>query len=76
LTSRAEQRSAKPSAAGTAFGQAQRCWNSVRPSPALLGPTGAGLDDLVYSENIGAYSNASSTWFNGFPPATVVHVNQ
>jgi ornithine decarboxylase len=34
------------------------------------------IDDLVYSENIGAYSNASSTWFNGFPPAQVVHVNQ
>ena len=34
------------------------------------------LDDLVYSEDIGAYSNASSTWFNGFPPAKVVHVNQ
>jgi len=34
------------------------------------------IDDFVYSENIGAYSNASSTWFNGFPPAKVVHVNQ
>jgi len=34
------------------------------------------LGDLVYSPNIGAYSQASSTWFNGFPPATVVHVNQ
>lgn len=33
------------------------------------------VDDLVYSENIGAYSNASSTWFNGFPPAKVVHVD-
>ncbi len=33
------------------------------------------IDDLVYSENIGAYSNASSTWFNGFPPAKVVHIN-
>jgi ornithine decarboxylase len=33
------------------------------------------IDDLVYSENIGAYSNASSTWFNGFPPAAVEHVN-
>jgi ornithine decarboxylase len=31
-------------------------------------------DDLVYSENIGAYSHASATHFNGFPPATVVHV--
>jgi len=34
------------------------------------------LGDLVYSENIGAYSHASSTWFNGFPPARVVHVHQ
>ena len=34
------------------------------------------LGDLVYSENIGAYSQASSTWFNGFPPATVVHINR
>jgi len=34
------------------------------------------LDDLVYAENIGAYSNASATWFNGFPPAKVVHVNE
>ena len=34
------------------------------------------IDDLVYAENIGAYSNASSTWFNGFPPAKVVHVNE
>jgi ornithine decarboxylase len=33
------------------------------------------LDDLVYSENIGAYSHASSTCFNGFPPAKVVHIN-
>jgi ornithine decarboxylase len=34
------------------------------------------LGDLVYSENIGAYSHASSTYFNGFPPAKVVHLNQ
>jgi ornithine decarboxylase len=34
------------------------------------------IDDLVYAENIGAYSNASSTWFNGFPPAKVIHVNE
>jgi ornithine decarboxylase len=33
------------------------------------------IDDLVYAEDIGAYSNASSTWFNGFPPAKVVHTN-
>jgi ornithine decarboxylase len=34
------------------------------------------LGDFLYSENIGAYSHASSTSFNGFPPARVVHVNQ
>ena len=39
-------------------------------------PANLELGDLLYSENIGAYSHASSTWFNGFPPASVVHVNQ
>jgi ornithine decarboxylase len=34
------------------------------------------IGDLLYSEDIGAYSNASATWFNGFAPAKVVHVNQ
>jgi ornithine decarboxylase len=34
------------------------------------------LGDLVYSENIGAYSHASSTSFNGFPPAKVLHIHQ
>ncbi len=33
------------------------------------------LGDLVYSQNIGAYSHASATYFNGFPPAKVAHVN-
>jgi ornithine decarboxylase len=33
-------------------------------------------DDFVYSEMIGAYTYASATTFNGFSPATVVHVNQ
>jgi ornithine decarboxylase len=57
---------------------------------AVFGPTCDALDtislaeqlpeleigDYLFSENIGAYSAASSTHFNGFPPATVVHVNQ
>ncbi len=34
------------------------------------------IGDLVYSRYIGAYSSASATWFNGFPPAKVVHVNE
>jgi len=33
------------------------------------------IEDFVYSENIGAYSSASATWFNGFPPAKIVHLN-
>jgi ornithine decarboxylase len=33
------------------------------------------LGDYLYSENIGAYSAASSTHFNGFPPAKVLHIN-
>ncbi|MFH1257284.1 MAG: type III PLP-dependent enzyme [Candidatus Diapherotrites archaeon] len=34
------------------------------------------LHDLVYAENIGAYTMASASYFNGFPPAKVVHVNK
>jgi len=34
------------------------------------------IEDLVYSQNIGAYSSASATWFNGFPPAKIVHLNE
>ena len=34
------------------------------------------IEDLVYSENIGAYSSASATWFNGFSPAKIIHLNE
>jgi ornithine decarboxylase len=34
------------------------------------------IEDLVYSPNIGAYSSASATFFNGFPPAKIVHLNE
>ena len=34
------------------------------------------LGDFLFSKNVGAYTHASSTWFNGFPPAKVVHVNR
>ncbi len=34
------------------------------------------IGDLVYAPNIGAYSNASATCFNGFAPAQLVHVNE
>ena len=64
--------------------------NGSKQISAVFGPTCDALDtislaeelpdlklgDLVYSENIGAYSHASSTYFNGFPPAKVLHINQ
>lgn len=34
------------------------------------------IGDLLYAENIGAYSIASSTYFNGFPPAKIAHINK
>jgi len=34
------------------------------------------IGDMLYAENIGAYSIASSTYFNGFPPAKVMHINK
>jgi len=58
---------------------------------AVVGPTCDGFDkisleenlpgdlklgELLYTRNIGAYSIASSTYFNGFPPAKVTHINQ
>ncbi|HTY13392.1 MAG TPA: type III PLP-dependent enzyme [Candidatus Omnitrophota bacterium] len=33
------------------------------------------IGDLLYSENIGAYSSASATNFNGFPKAKILHLN-
>jgi ornithine decarboxylase len=56
----------------TVFGQTCDGMDAITLSEAL---PKLDIGDLVYSENIGAYSNASSTWFNGFPPAQVVHVN-
>lgn len=32
------------------------------------------INDIIYIPNIGAYSTASTTWFNGIPPAKVVFV--
>jgi len=34
------------------------------------------IGDLLYTENIGAYSTASSTSFNGFDGATIIHINK
>lgn len=34
------------------------------------------IDDLLYAENMGAYTTGSATFFNGFPPAKVVYINK
>jgi ornithine decarboxylase len=43
--------------------------------PLVTFDNSAEIGDIVYAENIGAYSHASSTWFNGFPPAKTIHIN-
>jgi hypothetical protein len=37
-------------------------------------PINLELGDLLYSDNIGAYTTASATSFNGMPPAKVIAV--
>ena len=37
-------------------------------------PANLGIGDFLYTENIGAYSTASSTKFNGFDGAKIIHV--
>jgi ornithine decarboxylase len=58
-------------------------------SSIVVGPTCDALDkisideqlpdlkmkDLVYAENMGAYTNASATKFNGFLPAKILNIN-
>jgi len=39
-------------------------------------PANLGVGDFLYTENIGAYSTASSTKFNGFDGAKIIHKNQ
>jgi ornithine decarboxylase len=38
-------------------------------------PANLQYGDLLFTVNIGAYSSVSATSFNGFPPATVAHIN-
>jgi len=57
----------------TVFGPTCDALDVVSMSEEL--PPNLELGDLLYSSNTGAYTIASSTPFNGFPPAKVVHVN-
>ena len=58
----------------TVFGPTCDALDVISMSEEL--PAHLGRGDLLFSRNIGAYSVASATSFNGFPPATIVHINQ
>ncbi len=58
----------------TVFGPTCDALDVISMSEEL--PSNLEIGDLLYSKNIGAYSGASSTWFNGFPPAKVIHLNR
>jgi ornithine decarboxylase len=62
-----------PAEISTVFGQTCDGMDAITQAEVL---PHLEIGDLVYSDNIGAYSNASATWFNGFAPAQVVHLNQ
>jgi hypothetical protein len=58
-----------------------RCWLRDRCQFRRSVPAAGNLPtleqcDFVYSPNVRVYSHASSTYFNSFPPAKVVHVNE
>lgn len=61
-----------PTEMATVFGQTCDGMDAIAQSEEL---PRLEIGDLVYAEDIGAYSNASATFFNGFTPAKVVHVN-
>ena len=63
-----------PTGICTVFGPTCDALDVISMSEEL--PANLKRGDLLYSKNIGAYSVASSTPFNGFPPAKVVHINQ
>ena len=61
-----------PAEMATVFGQTCDGMDTITQSEEL---PDLEIGDLLYSEDIGAYSNASATYFNGFAPSQVVHVN-
>lgn len=58
----------------TTFGPTCDAFDTISLNDEL--PGDLQIDDLLYAENIGAYTLASATFFNGFPPAKVVHINK
>ena len=58
----------------TTFGPTCDAFDTISLTDEL--PEDLQIDDYLYAENIGAYTIASATVFNGFPTAKVVHINK
>jgi len=56
------------------FGPTCDALDVVTPSAEL--PEDLAVGDLLYSENVGAFTTASATNFNGMPPARVMAINR
>jgi len=58
----------------TTFGPTCDAFDTISLADEL--PEDLRIGDLLYAENIGAYTNASATSFNGFKPAAIVHLQK
>jgi ornithine decarboxylase len=56
------------------FGPTCDAFDTISLSDEL--PEDLEIGDLLYAENMGAYTTASSTFFNGFKPTKVVSINK
>ncbi len=56
------------------FGPTCDAFDTISLSDEL--PEDLEIGDLLYAENMGAYTTASSTFFNGFKPTKVVSINR
>ena len=59
-----------PTSVSTVFGPTCDAFDKISVSEDL--PVDLEVGDLLYSENIGAYSTASATNFNGIPPPAII----
>jgi ornithine decarboxylase len=58
----------------TTFGPTCDAFDTISLADEL--PEDLEIDDLLYAENIGAYTTASSSFFNGFKPTKIVSINK
>ena len=56
------------------FGPTCDAFDTISLSDEL--PEDLEIDDLLYAENMGAYTTASSSFFNGFKPTKIIAINK